>query len=140
MMINQNEIKSTALRNLNMYFENINFQSNGKNIKDVPKGVNIGFREIHEYEEDKIFIKLYCRVEKKDKFELNLCLVGSFLVGKDFPTDKLLPNAIAIMFPYLRSQVTLMTTQPNITPVTIPPININSFLKRQEEEFNKNKN
>ena len=139
-MINQNEIKSTALRNLNMYFENINFQSNGKNIKDVPKGVNIGFREIHEYEEDKIFIKLYCRVEKKDKFELNLCLVGSFLVGKDFPTDKLLPNAIAIMFPYLRSQVTLMTTQPNITPVTIPPININSFLKRQEEEFNKNKN
>ena len=138
MMINQNEIKSTALRNLNMYFENINFQSNGKNIKDVPKGINIGFREIHEYEEDKIFIKLYCRVEKKDKFELNLCLVGSFLVGKDFPTDKLLPNAIAIMFPYLRSQVTLMTTQPNITPVTIPPININSFLKRQEEEFNKN--
>ena len=137
MMINQNEIKSTALRNLNMYFENINFQSNGKNIKDVPKGVNIGFREIHEYEEDKIFIKLYCRVEKKDKFELNLCLVGSFLVGKDFPTDKLLPNAIAIMFPYLRSQVTIMTTQPNATPVVIPPININSFLKRQNEKINK---
>jgi preprotein translocase subunit SecB len=42
------------------------------------------------------------------------------------------------MFPYLRSQVTLMTTQPNITPVIIPPININSFLKRQQEEFNKN--
>lgn len=69
---------------------------------------------------------------------MNLCLVGSFLVGEDFPTDKLLPNAIAIMFPYLRSQVTLMTTQPNITPVIIPPININSFLKRQQEEFNKN--
>lgn len=137
-MINQNEIKSTALRNLNMYFENINFQSNGKNIKDVQKGVNIGFREIHEYEENKISIKLYCRVEKKDNFELNLCLVGSFLVGEDFPTDKLLPNAIAIMFPYLRSQVTLMTTQPNITPVIIPPININSFLKRQQKEFNKN--
>lgn len=40
------------------------------------------------------------------------------------------------MFPYLRSQITLMTTQPNIAPVVIPPININSFLKKQEEVFN----
>ena len=136
MMINQNEIKSTALRNLNMYFEDIYFQSNGKNIKDVPKGVNIGFKEIHKYEENKISIKLYCKVEKENSFELNLCLVGIFLVGEDFPTDKLLPNTIAIMFPYLRSQVTLMTTQPNIAPVVIPPININSFLKKLEEVFN----
>ena len=96
-MVNQNGIKSTALRLLNMYFENIHFQSNDKNIKDVQKGTNIGFREIHEYEENKISIKLYCKVEKTDNFELNLCLVGSFLVGKDFPTDKLLPNENALL-------------------------------------------
>ena len=93
--------------------------------------------DFHKYEENKIFIKLYCKVEKKDSFELNLCLVGIFIVGKDFPVSKLLPNAIAIMFPYLRSQVTIMTTQPNATPVVIPPININSFLKRQNEKINK---
>ena len=30
MMINQNEITTTALRNLHMYLENINFQSKEK--------------------------------------------------------------------------------------------------------------
>ena len=34
MIVNQNEVKSTALENINMYFENISFQSSGKNIKD----------------------------------------------------------------------------------------------------------
>ena len=131
MIVNQNEVKSTALENINMYFENISFQSSGKNIKDNTNEIDVG------YEENKIFIKLYCKVEKKDSFELNLCLVGIFIVGKDFPVSKLLPNAIAIMFPYLRSQVTIMTTQPNATPVVIPPININSFLKRQNEKINK---
>lgn len=135
-MTNQNEVKSTALRYVNMYFENINFQNNGKNIQNAKSEIEVGFRETHEYKENKISIKLYCKVEKKHSFELNLCLVGIFLVGKDFLTNKLLPNAIAIMFPYLRSQITLMTTQPNIAPVVIPPININSFLKKQEEVFN----
>ena len=136
MIVNQNEVKSTALENINMYFENISFQSSGKNIKDNTNEIDVGFKENHKYEENKISIKLYCKVEKENSFELNLCLVGIFLVGEDFPTDKLLPNTIAIMFPYLRSQVTLMTTQPNIAPVVIPPININSFLKKQEEVFN----
>ena len=137
MIVNQNEVKSTALENINMYFENISFQSSGKNIKDNTNEIDVGFKENHKYEENKIFIKLYCKVEKKDSFELNLCLVGIFIVGKDFPVSKLLPNAIAIMFPDLRSQVTIMTTQPNATPVVIPPININSFLKRQNEKINK---
>lgn len=97
MIVNQNEVKSTALKNINMYFENISFQSSGKNIKDNTNEIDVGFKENHKYEENKIFIKLYCKVEKKDSFELNLCLVGIFIVGKDFPVSKLLPNAIAIM-------------------------------------------
>ena len=91
MIVNQNEVKSTALENINMYFENISFQSSGKNIKDNTNEIDVGFKENHKYEENKIFIKLYCKVEKKDSFELNLCLVGIFIVGKDFPVSKLLP-------------------------------------------------
>lgn len=41
-------------------------------------------------------------------------------------------NTVAILFPYLRSQVTLMTAQPNIEPVVIPAININALLKNME--------
>lgn len=41
-------------------------------------------------------------------------------------------NTVAILFPYLRSQVTLMTAQPDIEPVVIPAININALLKNME--------
>lgn len=65
MIVNQNEVKSTALENINMYFENISFQSIDKNIKDNTNEIDVGFKENHKYEENKIFIKLYCKVEKK---------------------------------------------------------------------------
>lgn len=32
-------------------------------------------------------------------------------------------NTVAIMFPFIRSQVTLMTSQPGMTPIVLPPIN-----------------
>lgn len=32
-------------------------------------------------------------------------------------------NTVAIMFPFIRSQVSLLTTQPGLTPIILPPIN-----------------
>ncbi len=42
-------------------------------------------------------------------------------------------NTIAIMFPFIRSQVSLLTTQPNLQPLIIPPINIKKFNAEQVE-------
>ncbi len=36
-------------------------------------------------------------------------------------------NTVAIMFPFIRSQVTLLTTQPGMTPIVLPPINTTKF-------------
>ena len=36
-------------------------------------------------------------------------------------------NTIAIMFPFIRSQVSLLTTQPGMTPIILPPINTAKF-------------
>ncbi|MBQ1916307.1 MAG: protein-export chaperone SecB [Lachnospiraceae bacterium] len=38
-------------------------------------------------------------------------------------------NAIAIIFPYVRSYITSLTTQPGMEPIVIPPINVLSLLK-----------
>lgn len=134
-MINQKDIKSNVLKNINMYFESIVFRNNGKNIQDNANEVDVGFKEIHQCEGKQITIRLFCKVEQKNCFILDLCLVGVFLVGNNYPTDKLLPNAIAIMFPYLRTQVTMMTSQPGTIPVVIPAININSFLEKQNKKI-----
>lgn len=37
-------------------------------------------------------------------------------------------NTVAIMFPFIRSQIALMTTQPGLTPVVLPPINTTKFI------------
>jgi len=41
-------------------------------------------------------------------------------------------NTLAILFPYLRAQVTMMTSQPDVEPVVIPAININLLLQNLE--------
>lgn len=36
-------------------------------------------------------------------------------------------NGVAIMFPFIRSQVSLLTTQPGMMPIILPPINTAKF-------------
>lgn len=46
-------------------------------------------------------------------------------------------NTLAIMFPYLRSQIYMITVQPDIPPVMVPPVNIIAMFKdvdNQEEQ------
>lgn len=40
---------------------------------------------------------------------------------------------MAIMFPYIRSQISLLTTQPGLHPGQLPPMNINALLDSTEE-------
>ncbi|MCI8731573.1 MAG: preprotein translocase subunit SecB [Lachnospiraceae bacterium] len=37
-------------------------------------------------------------------------------------------NTVAIMFPFIRSQVTLLTTQPGMAPIVLPPINTQKYV------------
>ena len=52
-------------------------------------------------------------------------------------------NAVAIVFPYLRSQISLLTAQPEVKPVIIPPMNIAQMvedtLKAQSESLSNEK-
>lgn len=36
-------------------------------------------------------------------------------------------NTVAIMFPFIRSQVTLLTSQPGMTPIVLSAINTQKF-------------
>ena len=94
----------------------------------------IGFKTDHRIEGRTIAIKLFCRIDIEDIFDLELCLVGKFEAGGNIESERVLPNAIAIMFPYLRAQVSLMTAQPNIPTINLKPVNINALLERQSNK------
>ena len=64
-------------------------------------------------------------------FEMSISLEGKFnIVCEDaLMKERLKKNkTISILFPYIRSEVTLLTSQPEMTPVIIPPININKLI------------
>lgn len=43
-------------------------------------------------------------------------------------------NTIAIMFPYIRSYISSITTQPGMTPIVLPAMNIVAMINDQKTE------
>ena len=48
--------------------------------------------------------------------------------------DLLEKNTIAIMFPYIRSYISSITTQPGMTPIVLPATNIVAMINDQKTE------
>ncbi len=74
-----------------------------------------------------------------DSVHINLETVGVFSVDNNGISESLSEqlikvNTVAIMFPFIRSQISLLTTQPGLTPVMLPPININALMGLEETE------
>ncbi len=72
-------------------------------------------------------------VEKSSPFKLSIIMRGHFVVDcTEDPTvakQLLANNAVAIMFPYLRSAVTSITAESGVRPFILPPVNILKLLE-----------
>ena len=88
-------------------------------------------KEINELE-DGSYIVVLTLIVKKEKNDLNVKVVASArfsIDSEDVDVIRTLmnTNTVAIMFPFIRSQVSLLTTQPGMTPIVLPPINTAKF-------------
>lgn len=88
-------------------------------------------KEINELE-DGSYTVILTLVVKKEKKDLNVKVIASAKFSMDNDDIDLVrsimdTNAVAIMFPFVRSQVSLLTTQPGMTPIVLPPINTAKF-------------
>lgn len=128
------EQAQSALRMSNIFFQEVHMEASGK--KDTgANDVQVGFKlEDPVISEKSLRVGLHCRVGIKDVMELHLLLVGVFEADDEEFLQRMVPNAIAIIFPYMRSQVTLMTAQPNLPSIVLPPININALLKAETKK------
>ena len=85
-------------------------------------------------------VTLIYRGNKEDEYSMEISLTGFF----SFQTDEDISdetksqlvnvNAVSILMPYLRSQISLVTAQPEMDCVVLPPFNINNMLQSQDEE------
>ena len=83
-------------------------------------------------EKDTFEMGITAIIEDEHKYHLEVELSGRFYVDGGLTEENkyLSKNAAAIMFPYLRSEITLLTSQPDLKPVVLPPLNINNIMKK----------
>lgn len=116
-------------------FDEISFKRKGfKNNSEFYHSLNI---EIGQNAESKIFrVSLKLVGEKKDEYDVTIQLSGFFSIDdsvdektKEFLLKK---NTIAILLPYLRSQLSTLTAQPDTDVEVLPILNVSSAVNNKK--------
>lgn len=119
-----------------MVFDKIEFERIGfKNTKELKfeLQVQIGSDENNTYK-----VTLVLKGTKQDEYNIVISLSGFFEVESQENLDSKMirdlinKNAVAILMPYLRSELTLLTAQPDTDSVVLPPFNINKMFENQK--------
>lgn len=78
-------------------------------------------------------------VEKEKEYEIEISLSGFFSVnaealeeGADI-TAIISKNTVAILMPYMRSELSLLTAQPGMECIVMPPINVNAMMEQSQK-------
>lgn len=78
-------------------------------------------------------VKIFDKAEEHGyPFELKIELEGLFSFEGDVDGERFLPNALAILYPYLRSIVTGYTSLANLQPLILPTINMQQYLEESK--------
>ena len=115
-----------------MVFDKIQFERKGfKNSNDVEFELQV---QIGVSDEGTYKVTLVLNAFKKDEYDIIISLTGFFSIDKKIEdrTKEILinKNAVAILMPYLRSELSLLTAQPNTECIVLPPFNINKMLEK----------
>lgn len=117
-----------------MVFDKIVFERKGyKNNNELKfeLKVQVGMSKDNQYK-----VTLVLSGDKSDEYNIVISLSGFFIVdgndelGGQAIDDLINKNAVAIMMPYLRSELTLLTAQPDTDSVVLPPFNINKMMDK----------
>ena len=94
----------------------------------------IQFKLNSAYEEEEVIIHIFDEaIKNRYPFEMKVVVVGYFSIGveKDNDIAHYQANAIAILYPYIRAIVSTYTASANVTPLILPTVNVNKFLKNR---------
>lgn len=117
-----------------LVFDEVTFKRLGmqnKNELEVSFSVSIG-----ENISDATIKKISVRItgEKKDEYTFEIQATGYFVYNGNVDDTIIQQNAVAIVMPYIRSEVSILTAQPGIEPVVLPPFNIIEMMKESKKE------
>lgn len=111
-------------------FRRIGFSSNKE--LEVEIQSNIAQRS----DEEVYRVTLILKGNKPDEYIFEISLTGFFTIEQEegiteeVKNTLISKNAVAILMPYLRSEVSLLTAQPGMECVVLPAFNINKWLEK----------
>lgn len=133
------ELKESVLKIPEVFFDEISFVRDGNppqkhSAPQYNLSYTVGKIEDSHYQAT-IRVEITCENEYSAVVQLSgLCIVNEDDPGKE---DLLKENALAILFPYVRSEMSLITAQPGVEPIVWPVVNIHAMLeesaKRQKD-------
>lgn len=121
---------TSVLRLLSLYVDEMSYKKLAGQVFDQSADFDF-IRNIEEIDIDKHKVSLTIKIEKTNEYSIFIKMSGVFEISSEIEAKDILlkKNTVAILFPYIRSQLTLLTSQPNMQPIIIPPINILALLK-----------
>lgn len=108
-----------------------NFKRSEEDVEGLSLGLKVD-KEIEELDEQKYKISLMVNVGDDDgKVNIYVKCIGIFCIEK-YEKSLIERNALAIMFPYVRSYISTITTQPGMSPIVLPALNIVALLNSKQ--------
>lgn len=135
------EEKYESILKFNRYIVNkVNFKSN-ENFKQKDEKISIKFNiEKNIIKNDnnmevKLITYIFKDSEKNNyPFEMEIVITGYFTIGDNQGKINFEPNAIAILYPYVRAIVSTYTAAANVNALILPAINVNKLIEDQEKK------
>ena len=84
-----------------------------------------------DYPDGDYLVELTLRIADEEKYFFVEATAQATFFMEGSKGDRFAQNMLAIMFPYLRSYVSLLTTQPEIPPIVLPTMNIVAMVGKQ---------
>lgn len=128
------EKQKSVLRLDKIMFDKIEFRRLGLS-SDQELTCEVHSSIAQRQDEEVYKVTLVFHGNKPDEYMLEICLTGYFLLEdnggltQEMKKSLVTKNTVAILMPYLRSEVSLLTAQPGVECVVLPAFNINSMLE-----------
>lgn len=124
----------SVLRIPHVIFDEITFFRKGfKNDKNESLSISVSNKTIKDGD-GQYRVTLQVDASKEDEYDARVKITGFCQVDESYEhKDTLLKeNAVAILFAYVRSELTLITSQPETDPIVLPVVNITAMIQQAD--------
>ena len=117
-----------------LVFDKVSFERHGKkNQNDIKFQIKT---EVGKLAGEELYkVSLAVKADKPEEYTVEIQITGIFVFEEGSELNKkqkqvlINKNAVAILMPYIRSEMSLITAQPGMDCVVLPPFNINKMLE-----------